>query len=110
MAPIGVSCSAIFFTCKKYCIVSLQVLPKRPVTSQKTQEELTLLSFTVKDVTGKIDVTVWGDKADDTELNINDVVCIERAERSSYNSSATVNTHPYSSVTVSMRYDRPSMM
>lgn len=54
-----------------------------------------------KDKTGTIRVSLWGDYADRTHLNVSNHVLIENAERSTYQEEANVNTQTFSSVSVS---------
>jgi 23S rRNA maturation-related 3'-5' exoribonuclease YhaM len=61
---------------------------------------LSLLTFYAKDKTGTIRVSLWGENADRTKLNVNDHIMVENAERAAYQQEATVNTQTFTTVSV----------
>ena len=67
----------------------------------KNMAELSLLAFRVKDSTGSIRVSLWGEKAEKVHLNVGDVIAIEEGEGSAYQINPCVNTQMFSTVTVS---------
>lgn len=81
-------------------IKKLQINPKKTVTT-RSMAALSLVTFYAKDKTGTIRVSLWGDTAERTHLNVSDHVLIENAERSTYQEEATVNTQTFSTVSVS---------
>lgn len=78
----------------------LQINAKKTVTTC-SMAALSLVTFYAKDKTGTIRVSLWGDTADRTHLNVSNHVLIEHSERSTYQEEATVNTQTFSTVSVS---------
>lgn len=81
-------------------IKKLQLNAKKTVTT-RSMAALSLVTFYAKDKTGTVRVSLWGDTADRTHLNVSDHVLIEIAERRTYQEEATVNTQTFSTVSVS---------
>lgn len=68
----------------------------RPIENKlirKTGVEKEMLSARIKDSTGTIPVTLWGQTATrHSELKVGDCVEIKKAERGVFNNEATLNT------------------